>query len=111
MVKPSSLGFLEVSTGAAVAARSATAADAFTEAADSETLRRAPAAGSDTSSRVSLRQDAKRWVYHTQQEGVAQCRLSAGRWGETMLCHALRRRRALIYCLHDFKEQSQDVIT
>ena len=43
MVKPSSLGFLEVSMGAAAAGRSATAADAFTEAADSKTFRGAPA--------------------------------------------------------------------
>lgn len=42
MVKPSSLGFLDVSTGAATAGRSATAA-AFTEDAERQTLRGAPA--------------------------------------------------------------------
>ena len=43
MVKPSSLGFFEVSMGAAAAGRSATADAALTEDAESETLRRAPA--------------------------------------------------------------------
>ena len=58
MVKPSSLGFLVVSTGAAVAARSATAADAFTEAADSETLRRSPAAAHNGFSMTTRKQRA-----------------------------------------------------
>ena len=45
MVKPSSLGFLDVSMGAATAGRSATAA-AFTEDAERQTLRGAPAQNS-----------------------------------------------------------------
>ena len=64
MVKPSSFGFLDVSTGAAAAGRSATAVAAWTEDVDMQTVLCAPTGKAVLAIKLSSRPSAESRCVH-----------------------------------------------